>query len=173
MDMMRRLPYMLALVRSLVYLSLVIGLLVVSLPPQILYAAGIVPPGWIGTTQIVALEMLALGGALAVWSIVAFAFEGKGTPAPFDPPRKVVATGPYRWVRNPLYVGTALVLAGSALFFHSAALGALAAGFCMVAHLFVVYYEEPTMERTFGARYSDYANAVPRWLPRWRPDPPA
>jgi protein-S-isoprenylcysteine O-methyltransferase Ste14 len=159
---------MLALIRSLVYLSLVIGLLVVFLPPQILYAAGIVHPVWIGTTQIVGLELLALGAALGVWSIVTFALVGKGTPAPFDPPRKVVATGPYRWVRNPLYVGTGLVIAGSALFFHSAALGAFAAGFCLMAHLFVVYYEEPTMERTFGARYSDYANAVPRWLPRWR-----
>lgn len=159
---------MLALVRSLVYAAIFIGLLLAVLPAQILYAAGIVRPRWIGTTQIVGLELLALGAVLALWSIVTFAFEGKGTPAPFDPPRKLVHSGPYRWVRNPLYVGAELVLAGTALYFHSPAVGALAAGFGLAAHVFVVFYEEPTLERTFGATYVDYAGAVPRWLPRLR-----
>ncbi|SRR6266702_1162574 len=159
---------MLALFRSIVYAALFISVVLVFIPEQILIATGITRPAHIGTVQAVGLVLVGLGGALALWCIGTFALIGKGTPAPFDPPRKLVAAGPYRWVRNPMYIGAGAALSGAALFYQSAALVAFAAGFLVAAHLFVVLYEEPTLERTFGARYADYRNAVPRWMPTWR-----
>jgi protein-S-isoprenylcysteine O-methyltransferase Ste14 len=159
---------MLALVRALVYATLFVGLLLVILPQQILAVSGIVRPAETGPLQVAGLAVLALGGVVALWCILTFALVGKGTPAPFDPPRKLVVAGPYRWVRNPMYIGAGGVLVGTALFYESAALVAFAAGFWLAAHLFVVFYEEPTLERTFGAQYADYRNAVPRWVPAWR-----
>jgi protein-S-isoprenylcysteine O-methyltransferase Ste14 len=158
---------MLALFRALTYATLFIGFFLVFVPTRILRAAGIAPPAVIGTAQQIGLGLVAFGGALALWCIVTFALIGKGTPAPFDPPRKLVRAGPYRWVRNPMYIGAGSVLFGTALFYHSAALLAFAAAFLMFAHGFVVLYEEPTLERVFGAQYADYRNAVRRWIPRW------
>jgi protein-S-isoprenylcysteine O-methyltransferase Ste14 len=159
---------MLVLFRSIVYAALFISVVLVFIPEQILTAAGITRPPEIGLLHWVGLVLVALGGGLAIWCILTFALVGKGTPAPFDPPRKLVAAGPYRWVRNPMYIGAGAALAGAALFYQSAALVAFAAGFLLVTHLFVVFYEEPTLERTFGAQYADYRNAVPRWIPTWR-----
>jgi protein-S-isoprenylcysteine O-methyltransferase Ste14 len=159
---------MLALFRAIVYAALFIGLVLVFIPQQILTATGITRPAHLGPIQIAGLALVVLGGALAIWCILTFAVVGKGTPAPFDPPRQLVAAGPYRWVRNPMYLGAGAALAGAALFYQSAALVAFAAGFLLVTHLFVVFYEEPTLERTFGAQYADYRNAVPRWIPTWR-----
>jgi protein-S-isoprenylcysteine O-methyltransferase Ste14 len=150
---------MLALFRSIVYSALFISAVLVFIPEQILVTTGITRPPEIGPWHSVGLVLVVLGGALAIWCILTFALVGKGTPAPFDPPRKLVAAGPYRWVRNPMYIGAGTALAGAALFYQSAAL---------VAYMFVVLFEEPTLERTFGARYADYRNAVPRWMPRWR-----
>ena len=159
---------MLALFRSLVYAALFISVVLVLIPEQILIATGITRPEQTGVVHWVGLALVVLGGALAIWCILTFALVGQGTPAPFDPPRKLVAAGPYRWIRNPMYVGAGAALAGAAVFYQSPALVAFAAGFLFIAHLFVVFYEEPTLERTFGARYSDYCNAVPRWVPTWR-----
>jgi protein-S-isoprenylcysteine O-methyltransferase Ste14 len=159
---------MLAFFRSLVYAALFVSVVLVFIPGQILTATGIARPEAIGPAQVGGLVLLILGGALAVWCILTFALVGQGTPAPFDPPRKLVAAGPYRWVRNPMYIGAGTALSGAALYYQSAALMAFAAGFLVVAHLFVVFYEEPTLERSFGARYADYRNAVPRWVPTWR-----
>ena len=159
---------MLALFRTIVYSALFISVVLVFIPAQILTATGITRPPQIGPLHWVGLALVVLGGALAIWCILTFALIGKGTPAPFDPPRKLVATGPYGWVRNPMYIGAGTALAGAALFYQSAALVAFAAGFLIVTHLFVVFYEEPTLERTFGAQYADYRNAVPRWMPTWR-----
>jgi protein-S-isoprenylcysteine O-methyltransferase Ste14 len=159
---------MLALFRSIVYAALFISVVLVFIPEQILIGTGITRPAQIGSVQAVGLVLVVLGGALALWCILTFALIGKGTPAPFDPPRKLVAAGPYRWVRNPMYVGAGTTLAGAALFYQSAALVAFAAGFFLAAHLFVIFYEEPTLERAFGAQYADYRNAVPRWVPTWR-----
>jgi protein-S-isoprenylcysteine O-methyltransferase Ste14 len=159
---------MLALFRAFVYAALFIGVVLVFIPDQILAATGITRPAQIGPIQATGLVLVVLGGALAIWCILTFALVGQGTPAPFDPPRKLVAAGPYRWVRNPMYIGAGAALTGAALFYQSAALVAFAAGFLLATHLFVVFYEEPTLERTFGARYADYRNAVPRWVPTWR-----
>ena len=159
---------MLALFRTIVYSALFISVVLVFIPDQIRRATGITNPPALGPLHWAGLTLVVLGGALALWCILAFALVGQGTPAPFDPPRKLVATGPYGWVRNPMYVGAGTALTGAALFYQSAALVAFAAGFLVATHVFVVFFEEPTLERTFGARYADYRNAVPRWLPKWR-----
>jgi protein-S-isoprenylcysteine O-methyltransferase Ste14 len=159
---------MLALVRSIVYAALFISVVLVFIPDQILIVTGITRPAEIGPVHGAGVVLVVLGGALALWSILTLALVGKGTPAPFDPPRKLVAAGPYRWIRNPMYVGAGAALSGAALFYQSAALVAFTAGFLVAAHVFVVFYEEPTLDRTFGARYADYRNAVPRWVPTWR-----
>lgn len=112
--------------------------------------------------------MTLLGGAIALWCILAFVTLGKGTPAPFDPPRRLVVRGPYRYVRNPMYIGAGLALAGAALFYRSPSLLGYAAGFLVAMHLLVVFYEEPTLTRLFGDDYSAYRASVRRWLPAVR-----
>lgn len=108
----------------------------------------------------------ALGGLLALACVVTFVRRGRGTPAPFDPPTEFVAAGPYGWVRNPMYVGGALLLLGSGLALGSPVLCGLAAVFLVLAHLFVVLYEEPQLARRFGSPYEQYKRTVGRWVPR-------
>lgn len=106
------------------------------------------------------------GSALYAWCAGRFVFEGKGTPAPFDPPKQLVVGGPYRMVRNPMYLGGALVLLGEALCFRSFWHLAYAGLFVLLSHIRVVLWEEPALRRAFGAAYDDYCHQVPRWLPR-------
>jgi protein-S-isoprenylcysteine O-methyltransferase Ste14 len=83
-----------------------------------------------------------------------------------DPPRKFVAAGPYRCVRNPMYIGGFLVLAGFGLYEQSPAILFFALPWLLLAHLFVMLYEEPHLRATFGTPYDTYCRSVPRWLPR-------
>ncbi|MGH7856994.1 MAG: methyltransferase family protein, partial [Candidatus Binatia bacterium] len=98
----------------------------------------------------------------------AFTAVGRGTPAPFDPPRRLVTSGPYAWTRNPIYVAVPLILFGEALWFGSGALLAYGVILLLGFHLRVVYYEEPKLRRSFGAAFDEYCAAVPRWIPRRR-----
>lgn len=154
------------LVRAATYATLFIGLLLVLVPARILDRSGIVRPAQIGAVGYAGIVVGIAGGALALWCIVTFALVGRGTPAPFDPPRRLVIRGPYRYVRNPMYVGAALALCGAALFYRSVPLFGYAALFLLATHLFVVGYEEPTLGRQFGAEYDEYRTRVRRWLPR-------
>lgn len=106
------------------------------------------------------------GAALALACIVTFALVGKGTPAPFDPPRRLVTSGPYRYLRNPMYAGAGLALLGAALFYESPALLAYAAAFMLIAHGFVLIHEEPALRRLFGSAYEAYCRETDRWWPR-------
>lgn len=108
-----------------------------------------------------------LAGVLVyVWCARDFTVEGRGTPAPFDPPKVVVARGPYAYVRNPMYVAALLVLVGEAWLFGSGLLLAYAGVVFSIFHAWVVFYEEPTLRRKFGESYADYVRRVPRWVPR-------
>jgi protein-S-isoprenylcysteine O-methyltransferase Ste14 len=153
------------LIRALTYASLFIALVLLYLPAQTLAWAGVARPERIGPPQVLG-GLVGLAGALvAAWCILAFAVVGRGTPAPFDPPRRLVVRAPYRFVRNPMYLGAGLALAGAALFYRSGALLAYAGGFLLAMHAFVVGYEEPTLRRTFGEDYEAYRRQVRRWLP--------
>jgi protein-S-isoprenylcysteine O-methyltransferase Ste14 len=160
---------MFTLVRAVTYSALFVGLLLVYLPSGVLSWSGIVRPPAIGAVQIAGMAVGALGAALCVWCILTFVFVGKGTPAPFDPPRRLVARGPYGIVRNPMYIGAALALLGAALFYRSLALVGYTALFLIVLHLFVMAYEEPTLRRAFDEEYEAYCRRVGRWWPRRRP----
>jgi len=157
---------MLVLFRAATYAALFIGFVLVFLPAQVLSWSGIARPAASGAPQIAGLIVGAAGAALALWCVLSFALVGKGTPAPFDPPRRLVVRGPYQIVRNPMYVGAGLALAAAALFYQSLPLLGFAALFLIVTHLFVVWYEEPTLRRLFGEEYAAYCRRVHRWWPR-------
>jgi protein-S-isoprenylcysteine O-methyltransferase Ste14 len=122
----------------------------------------VVLPAWLAPLGIV---LMVLGGALALACGATFVVAGRGTPAPFDPPREFVPVGPYRFVRNPMYVGATVLLAGFALVERSAAILALAGAGAVLAHLFVVFAEEPGLEERFGDSYRSYKASVRRWVP--------
>jgi protein-S-isoprenylcysteine O-methyltransferase Ste14 len=106
------------------------------------------------------------GGLLAGTCIATFVTIGRGTPAPFDPPRQFVASGPYRYVRNPMYVGAAAVILGAGLAVSSPSIVMLALAFLLIMHLFVVVHEEPALADKFGVSYQRYRESVHRWLIR-------
>ncbi|MFQ5890359.1 MAG: methyltransferase family protein [Gemmatimonadota bacterium] len=114
------------------------------------------------------VAFMALGGALVLLCVGFFATRGRGTPAPFDPPREFVAVGPYRWVRNPMYIGGLGLLGGFGLWHRSLSILLFTLLLALMMHLFVVLYEEPGLERRFGTSYLEYKKSVHRWLPRWR-----
>ena len=159
---------MFALIRALTYAAIFIGVVLVYLPASILSSAGITGPSENGAVQIAAMVMVAAGVLLALWCVLTFALVGKGTPAPFDPPRRLVVSGPYRIVRNPMYIGAGLALLGLALYYGSAALFGFVGLFLLIVFLFIVGYEEPTLRRTFGADYEAYTKRVGRFVPRRR-----
>jgi protein-S-isoprenylcysteine O-methyltransferase Ste14 len=109
------------------------------------------------------------GLALFAWCVLLFARVGRGTLAPWDPTRALVAVGPYRHVRNPMISGVALMLLGEALLWGSGRLAAWAVAFVLVNHAYFVGLEEPGLEARFGEGYRAYRAAVPRWVPRLRP----
>lgn len=117
--------------------------------------------------RVLAAAVLVIGVALFSWCVTLFARVGQGTLAPWDPTRHIVAIGPYRFVRNPMITGVALMLIGEALFTGSRLLGAWAALFIAINHVYFILSEEPGLERRFGASYEAYRGAVPRWVPRF------
>ena len=122
-------------------------------------------PGW---ARILGITLITAGGILALACIATFVICGQGTPAPFDPPRKFVAAGPYKYVRNPMYVGGFILLLGFGLFEQSAAILLFTLPWFLFAHLFVILYEEPHLRATFGEPYDSYCHSVHRWFPTTR-----
>jgi len=161
---------MFLVIRAIIYATLFIGFLLVFLPARVLSWSGIVQPVSLAAPQVIGMVVGASGAVLALWCIVTFVVIGRGTPAPFDPPQHLVVVGPYRLVRNPMYVGAAAALAGAALFYESWALLGYCVAFAVVTHLFVVAYEEPTLRVTFGSPYIRYCERVQRWWPRRQQD---
>ncbi len=157
---------MAVLIRALTFATLFIGFVLVYLPSRALFAAGVSRPAHFGPVQLAGMIICALGAALGIWCVLAFALIGGGTPAPFDPPRKLVVVGPYKFVRNPMYLGAGLALAGAAIFYQTVLLWVYTGGFLLLSHLLVVFYEEPALRRSFGEEYENYCRQVRRWLPR-------
>jgi protein-S-isoprenylcysteine O-methyltransferase Ste14 len=126
-----------------------------SLPPYLLWAPGV-------------LLVFAGSGGL-IDSFVRFALQGFGTPAPIAPPDRLVITGLYRHVRNPMYVNILAAILGQALLLADWRLVGYGAGLWLAFHVFVTGYEEPRLEKTFGAQYRAFRAGVPRWIPRFTP----
>jgi protein-S-isoprenylcysteine O-methyltransferase Ste14 len=154
--------------RTIVYATLFTGFLLIYLPTRVLSSTGIVRPAAIGAPQVAGMIIGTAGVLIALWCISTFVWIGRGTPAPFDPPRRLVIRGPHRFVRNPMYIGAGLALSGAALFYESLPLLAYGGAFLLACHLFVMSYEEPTLKRTFGPDYEAYCHHVNRWWPRLR-----
>jgi protein-S-isoprenylcysteine O-methyltransferase Ste14 len=125
-----------------------------------------------------ALRLLAafpavIGFAIAIGCIWDFGATGRGTPAPVLPPTRLVVVGSYRYVRNPMYVGFLVGWTSLWIIFGRANLSAISVAIAVVLaiHLFVVFYEEPTLRKKFGEDYREYCKNVNRWIPRrtaWR-----
>jgi protein-S-isoprenylcysteine O-methyltransferase Ste14 len=162
-------------VRALIFIVLVSGAVVFAIPYVLLTAAG---PGSHVSLGVIRWAGLALAAAGA-WAYLACVYDfvtaGRGTPAPYDPPRNLVSRRLYRRVRNPMYLSLLSVLLGDAISLESPILFAYAAVVAVAVHLFVILYEEPHLARRFGAAYENYRRTVPRWCPRGGPakEPPA
>jgi protein-S-isoprenylcysteine O-methyltransferase Ste14 len=119
--------------------------------------------------RIAGVVLIVAGAAMLVYAFVRFVVEGFGTPAPIAPPTTLVVGGPYRYVRNPMYVAVFGVIAGQALLLWQPVLWMYGAIVAVAVVAFVLVYEQPTLRRQFGAQYEDYLRAVPGWWPRLRP----
>ncbi len=113
-----------------------------------------------------AVAVIACGLVLYLSCVWVFGAVGRGTPGPWDPPRQVIRVGPYRWVRNPIYIGALLIVSGEAWLFLSLRLLLYVAVLAVAFHLLVAGYEEPRLQARFGETYETYLSAVPRWVPR-------
>jgi protein-S-isoprenylcysteine O-methyltransferase Ste14 len=108
--------------------------------------------------------ILVAGVSVLAWCVIEFYIAGRGTLAPWAPPNRLVSSGPYRFSRNPMYVGVALILISWAVLFSSLILTVYAAIVLLAFHIRVIAGEEPSLARTFGADWQSYRTRVPRWL---------
>ncbi|HEX8162390.1 MAG TPA: isoprenylcysteine carboxylmethyltransferase family protein [Pyrinomonadaceae bacterium] len=150
------------LLKTVVFMATAPATLTIYLPYRLL------PPGRAplpGPARYLGLLPILAGALVECWCAWDFAIKGRGTPAPFDPPKELVVRGLYRRVRNPMYVGVMLILLGEALFFASRFMLTYSLVVFAGFNLFVLLYEEPTLRGKFGGAYERYCRAVPRWLP--------
>jgi|SRR5437899_4572776 len=119
--------------------------------------------------RLAGVALIAGGLYLLIECFGRFALQGRGTPAPIAPPERLVVSGPYRRVRNPMYVAVIALILGQAALFEDLRLVGYAAAVWLAFHLFVLLYEEPALRRAFPHDYAAFVAAVPRWRPRIRP----
>jgi protein-S-isoprenylcysteine O-methyltransferase Ste14 len=164
-------PLAVRLIRTIIILP---GTVLVFLPAVILWAtAGTdwapVPAGTADWELWVALILLLPGLGLAAWTSRLFITLGEGTPAPWDPPRKLVVRGPYRYVRNPMITSVLIMLLAEAVFFRSWPIVGWMVVFWLANTIYFPLSEEKDLEARFGSDYRLYKANVPRWIPRPTP----
>ena len=115
------------------------------------------PLGW---------PLVLFGASVLLWCIRDFYVIGKGTLAPWDPPKKLVTVGLYRLVRNPIYIGVVGYVLGWSVIAGSRRMAVYAVVLAVGFHLRVVFYEEPTLARQFGIEWHVYRANVNRWWPK-------
>jgi protein-S-isoprenylcysteine O-methyltransferase Ste14 len=147
--------------KNLAFVVLVPGSVAVFLPVTMFARQSFSVEG----VRILGLVPLVLGASCLLWCVYDFGRSGHGTPAPIDPPKTLVVKGLYNYIRNPMYAGVLAVLVGEAVGFASWSLFAYAICAGLLFHGFVIFYEEPTLTRTYGQPYDDYRRFVPRWVP--------
>jgi len=151
--------------KSLLFLVVAPGMVAGYIPLALLRKGPQVEAGFLAY---LAFPLWAIGTVILLWSFWNFLIQGRGTPAPIDPPKELVATGFYRYVRNPMYVGVLAIIIGHFLWFGYWNLLIYAIVVFIGFNTFVAYYEEPTLKRQFGPAYEEYLKRVPRWIPRFR-----
>jgi len=151
--------------RSLLFLILAPGMVAGYIPLALLRRGSQIETGGFAY---LAFPLWFIGGVILLWSFWNFLIQGRGTPAPVDPPKELVAVGFYRYVRNPMYVAVLAIIIGHFLWFGYWNLLIYVIVVFVAFNTFVTYYEEPTLKRQFGASYEEYLKRVPRWLPRFR-----
>ncbi|HUS12268.1 MAG TPA: isoprenylcysteine carboxylmethyltransferase family protein [Pyrinomonadaceae bacterium] len=154
------------LIKTIIFTIFIPGTVTILIPYWLLSSASAPTPIQLGAFRYFGMLPLLIGIAIYVWCAWDFTFAGKGTPAPFDPPKQLVVRGLYRYVRNPMYVGIVSILLGEALLFASWRLFAYTAFAFIFYSLVVVLYEEPALRHKFGQSYGDYCKSVRRWIPR-------
>lgn len=160
--------------RHLLSILLLPFLVVVVVPSWLLTAFAVNDSRWCNSSPISCLSQLLGGMAIVIgfvlfsWCVGLFARVGQGTLAPWDPTRNIVVVGPYRFVRNPMITGVALMLMGQALLWGSWVMAIWACTFVLINHIYFVLIEEPGLEKRFGDSYRIYKTNVPRWLPQMK-----
>ena len=154
-------------VKSLLFLVVAPGIVAGYIPLVLLRNS---PQIETGIFAYLAFPLWLIGTIILLWCFWDFIQKGKGTPAPIDPPKELVATGFYRYVRNPMYVGVLIIIVGHIFWFKTIWMAAYAVIIFLAFHLFVTLYEEPTLKKKFGASYEDYLQKVPRWIPSIKPN---
>jgi protein-S-isoprenylcysteine O-methyltransferase Ste14 len=155
-----------SLLRTAIY-SLVVPVPITVLAPWWLLTID-QPRLWAAPWRWCGIAPIVVGTLLYGWCAWTFAVPGGGTPNPADPPRRLVALGPYRLVRNPMYVACMAILIGECVVSGAPWLLRYLAGSLIVVELLVRLWEEPQMRRRYGEDYARYCAAVGRWLPRLR-----
>lgn len=159
-----------AVVKTSLFATTFIAAFLIYLPWILAIQGRAVSYEGLGSLRLLAVLPLTVGACIALRCIFAFAWTGLGTPAPFDPPRTLIVSGFYRYVRNPMYFGAALFIMGETALFGSIRVGLLyVVFFCACLAVFVLVYEEPTLRVKFGPDYDEYCRNVPRFIPRLRP----
>ncbi len=118
-----------------------------------------------GPLQLVASTVLVAGASIYFRCLWDFVVAGHGLPAPVDHPKKLVVSGLYRYVRNPMYVGVLLVLVGEVLLLRSMVLVQYALVFLAIVHINILFYEERYLQFRFAESYDEYRKNVRRWIP--------
>lgn len=119
-----------------------------------------------GLLRWVALPLWLIGTIIILRCTVDMIHMGRGTPAHLDPPQTLIVTGLYRYVRNPIYLGSLLIQSATILWFGCVLLILYVLFFIIAYQTLIVVFEEPALQKMFGAAYNEYRNEVPRWIPR-------
>jgi protein-S-isoprenylcysteine O-methyltransferase Ste14 len=158
-----------AIAGSAVFLVVAPGTLAVWVPWTICRWRMAPPLLGIFSLRILGALLIAAGLPVLLDSFGRFALQGLGTPAPIAPPRHLVVTGLYRYVRNPMYVAVSALIFGQGLSFGSAQVLEYGLAVWLGFHLFVLLYEEPTLRGKFDGEYEEFCANVGRWIPRLTP----
>lgn len=152
--------------KTVLFFILVPGLCLGAVPVWLMITT---PPLFsFGVLRWLAVPLWLAGWTVIVWCCRDFTVRGRGTPNPLDPPRALVVSGSYHYVRNPIYLGAVAILAGYVFWSPSPPILLMPPIGLLASVSFVHFYEEPHLRKTFGAAYEQYCRQVPGWIPRWK-----
>ena len=154
------------ILKTLLYMGIMHGFFTYYFPYQLASATNaLFEPG---IFRYLAIPFWLSGTLIIIWCSIDIIRKGRGTPAHLDPPKELVVTGLYRYVRNPIYVGAMLVLFGYIIWSASAWVILYSALAYTAFNFLIIIVEEPILKNTFGMAYTEYIQRVPRWIPKFK-----